>query len=132
MIDKSNVIKLFIPYPTISDDLAKVRHMYVVESLQYTLFNIQTAKPNLVRQKVINNFVVLEPGKETPVRRRSYVGMDVRLILNGVIISDQAKTAVGLSKEIFDDIVQHSLNVKKNKNISTAELLLLNDTVNPI
>lgn len=132
MIDKSNIIKLFIPYPTISDDLAKVRHMYVVESLQYTLFNIQTAKPNLVRQKVINNFVVLEPGKETPVRRRSYVGMDVRLILNGVIISDQAKTAVGLSKEIFDDIVQHSLNVKKNKNISTAELLLLNDTVNPI
>lgn len=129
MIDKSDVIKLFVPYPTISDKLARQRHMYVVESNKYTLFNIQTAKPYLVREKILNNYLVLEVGDETPVRRRSYVGMDTRFVLENVNINDDAKAIRGVSNRIFDKIMRHTDDVKQDVEIDRDKLVSLNNTV---
>lgn len=106
--------------------------MYVVESNKYTLFNVQTAKPYLVRNKVINNYVVLEVGGETPVRHRSYVGMDVRFVLRNVQISDTAKAVRGVSDKIFAEIISHTSDVKDDKLINSDEILSLNRTVTVI
>lgn len=106
--------------------------MYVVESSHYTLFNIQTAKPHLVRKKILNNYIVLEVGDETPVKWRSYVGMDTRFVLNSVHINDNAKAIRGVSDNVFAEIMKRTKDVTENKEINRDELVSLNSTVSVI
>lgn len=129
MIDASDVIKIFLPFPTIADTLACVKHMYVVENTRYSIFAIQTAKPQLVDRAVLKNYLTLEPGAGSPVRRKSYIGMDTRFILENVVLSEKIKAVSGLNPDIFKSVQSKARFVLDTCVINQRELVMLNDGI---
>jgi len=129
LIKEADVIKLYLPFPNISEKLAKYRHMYAVENNRYSLFVIQTAKPYLVRNKILKNYITLDCGDDSPVKHRSYLGMDLRFIIENIKISEQAKTKVGLSKLILRKIRSQAKFVAQEIAINQADVINLNETI---
>lgn len=129
LINPSDVVKMFIPFPNIESGLAYKKHMYVVENDRFSVFAIQTAKPQLVERAVLNNYLVLNPGDMSPVVRQSYLGMDTRFILEGVEISDSVKASIGLSEYLFDIVKSKARFVTDNVVLNQREVAQLNEGV---
>lgn len=130
MIDTKDVIFLKVPYPNQHGGLAKIPHRYVVETPRLTLFNIQTAKPELVRRKIISHWVEVDP-TVGPVQHRSYIGLDVRFILEDAIVDDGAKTATPrpLDKGVFNQVIGKTKNLENNAFLDIDELVSMNTCV---
>lgn len=129
MISEKDVIKIRIPYPNITDNLAKHAHMYAVETDRLSLFSIQTAKPFLVEQSILENYITLDCGDGSPVRHKSYLAMDIRFILENVLVPDELKTPVGLSDSIFERLKDKARFVKSDMLLDNQEVVQINEKV---
>lgn len=129
MISEKDVIKIRIPYPNITDNMAKHAHMYAVETPRLSLFSIQTAKPFLVEKSIIENYITLECGNDSPVKHKSYLTMDIRFILENVSVPDELKAENKLSDSIFTVLKEKSKLVKSDMLLNKQEVLQINKKI---
>ncbi len=110
MISRKDVIRMKIPYPSISSGLASTAHMYIcrsVNGLDYEYVKCQTLKPYLITQNLMKHFIDENPDiNRNPFSRTTRIDCDKTFCTHGVTYDDAMKTTVrpDVCDDLFDSI----------------------------
>lgn len=139
MIKEKDVVRMKIPYPSVSDKLALSSHMYICKTVNTTLrefVKCQTLKPYMLINGTMKHYCDEQPDiMRNPFKRTTRIDCDKLFRTNTV------KYDLGLRTDSRTDICQPLYNeiVKeleadgyKNININEAELKSLNPLITNI
>lgn len=111
MIDVKDVIRMRIPYPSISSDLAVNAHMYVCKEnsdYHYKFVKCQTLKPGMILNPSFKHFIDEEPDIErNPFRRTTRLDCDKLFSTDTVDYSPSMKTPS--RNDVCDDLFRQIL-----------------------
>lgn len=110
MIKEKDVIRMKVPFPSISAGLALQAHMYICgkdTAPDYGFIKCQTLKPQMLGSNVIAHFVD-EPANITrnPFGRTSRIDCDKFFVTSSVRYDDGLKTTSrpDVCQELYDDV----------------------------
>lgn len=139
MINEKDVVRMKIPYPSVSNKLALSSHMYICKTVNNTLrefVKCQTLKPYMLINGTMKHYCDEQPDiTRNPFKRTTRIDCDKLFSTNTV------KYDLGLRTDSRTDICQSLYNevVKeleadgyKNININETELKSLNPLVTNI
>ena len=139
MINEKDVVRMKIPYPSVSDKLALSSHMYICKTVNNTLrefVKCQTLKPYMLINETMKHYCDEQPDiTRNPFKRTTRIDCDKLFNTNTV------KYDLGLRTDSRKDICQSLYNevVKelesdgyKNININETELKTLNPLITSI
>lgn len=135
MINSKDVIRLKIPYPNISSNLAMQAHMYICYEVGNSnkLIKAQTYKPIL--ETYVNSFIDSnEYTGEHPFKRRTLIDLDKYFYLTGVMLPISLKVYNNngrVSDRLFNDITKETnqLNNCHCENVNIEQLKALNRNI---
>lgn len=111
MIKTKDVLRMKVPYPSISDTLAISPHMYICKTADapnYEFIKCQTLKPYMMFGGVFNHYVD-EPADiiRNPFQRTTRIDCDKVFTTSTVVYNDMLKTTTrpDVCQELFDKIV---------------------------
>lgn len=111
MIREKDVVRMKVPFPSISSELAKVSHMYVCKSSgfgTYEYIKCQTYNPLIeVRHKLKHYYVENVDIARNPFSHKTLIDCDKLFYLTGVLMDDGMKTTVrsNVCDELFQNIL---------------------------
>lgn len=94
MIKERDVIRLKLPYPNMSSDLAVQAHMYICYSVKestHKLIKVQRFKPYMIcDDNPITNYIVVEADpNNNPFKSKSVIDLDKLFIISDVSIDER-------------------------------------------
>ena len=102
---------LYLPFPTISSDLAVKNHMYICIDNSMTknkeLVKNQTFKPALLTRRLVKNFMIEEPDlARNPFTRPTLIDLDKVFMLDNTVIptSYLARRRRNVSEELYEEV----------------------------
>ncbi|VQL41918.1 Uncharacterised protein [Streptococcus pneumoniae] len=114
LIKRGDVVVLYLPFPTISSDLAVKNHMYICIDNSMTknkeLVKNQTFKPALLTRRLVKNFMIEEPDlARNPFTRPTLIDLDKVFMLDNTVIptSYLARRRRNVSEELYEEILDH-------------------------
>lgn len=114
MIKRGDVVALYLPFPTISSDLAVKNHMYICIDNSMTknkeLVKNQTFKPALLTRRLVKNFMIEEPDlARNPFTRPTLIDLDKVFMLDNTVIptSYLARRRRNVSEELYEEILDY-------------------------
>lgn len=111
MINERNVIRMRVPYPSISSDLAVQAHMYICRTSahpKYAFVKCQTLKPYMLVNNPIKHFIDEKPDStRNPFSRTTRIDCDKLFSTEKVNYSDALLTSsrCDICQELHDNIV---------------------------
>lgn len=111
MINAKDVLRMRIPYPGISSDLAVSSHMYICKTADtpvYEFVKCQSLKPYMLTNSLFNHYCDEMPDiSRNPFRRPTRIDCDKLFTTEHVIYRDDLKTAArpDVCKELFDTVL---------------------------
>lgn len=108
MIDTKDVVRMKIPYPDISADLAVSSHMYICKSVKgssYEYVKCQTLKPKMLAGKLLKHYVDEEADQSrNPFQRTTRIDCDKVFTTKSVQYDSRLKTTSrpDVCQELFD------------------------------
>lgn len=110
MINTKDVLRMKVPYPSISDTLAISSHMYICRTANvpyYEFIKCQTLKPYMIYSGDFNHYVD-EPAdiSRNPFQRTTRIDCDKIFTTSTVVYNDVLKTTTrpDISQELFDEV----------------------------
>ncbi|HJF30396.1 MAG TPA: hypothetical protein K8V56_01290 [Sporosarcina psychrophila] len=129
MISSKDIVKLRMPYPNVSSDLAVYSHMYICNEpgADKQLLKIQSFKNKHSTQGLpVNNYYELNASDPTnPCKRDSFVDLDKKFSLQQVVIPMTLKANTDLSETHYTNII-NKITQFNLVSISTDEFLQVN------
>lgn len=114
LIKRGDVVALYLPFPTISSDLAVKNHMYICIDNSMTknkeLVKNQTFKPALLTRRLVKNFMIEEPDlARNPFTRPTLIDLDKVFMLDNTVIptSYLARRRRNVSEELYEEILDY-------------------------
>lgn len=112
MISAKDVLRLRIPYPSISDKLAISSHMYICKTANatdYEYVKCQTLKPYMLANPIFKHYVD-EPAdiSRNPFQRTTRIDCDKTFSSSGLQYNDKLKTTSrpDICQELYDEIIR--------------------------
>ena len=112
MINKRDVIRMKVPYPSIGAQLAVSSHMYVcitVDGSMYEYVKCQTLKPKMLASRRFKHFKDEQPDvSRNPFQRMTRIDCDKVFVTKSVQYGDGLKTnrRPDVFQELYDMIVE--------------------------
>ncbi len=112
MINQRDVIRMRIPYPNISAQLAVSSHMYICKESNnnaYEYVKCQTLKPKMLTNKLIRHFVDEAADiHRNPFQRTTRIDCDKVFTTDSVKYDDRLKTTArpDVCQELFDLVIE--------------------------
>ncbi len=112
MINKRDVIRMKVPYPSIGAQLAVSSHMYVcitVDGSMYEYVKCQTLKPKMLASRRFKHFIDEQPDvSRNPFQRMTRIDCDKVFVTKSVQYGDGLKTnrRPDVCQELYDMIVE--------------------------
>lgn len=112
MIKEKDVIRMKVPYPNISSDLAVQAHMYVCkgkEDLRYEYVKCQSLKPYMLMKNILQHYVDEMPDlARNPFAHSTRIDCDKVFVSQSVEYDDKMKTITrpDVCEELFEEILQ--------------------------
>lgn len=135
MINQRDVIRMKIPYPDISSDLAVTSHMYIckrTDGRAYEYVKCQTLKPKMLASRLFKHFVDEDADiSRNPFQRTTRIDCDKVFATDSVLYDDKLKTTArpDVCQELYD-IIMDELNLDGYDTINMNENDLI--SVNPL
>lgn len=136
MINAKDVIRMKVPYPSISDNLAVSAHMYIckgTDGTNYEFVKCQTLKPYMLTRKICNHYVDEKADiTRNPFQRTTRIDCDKTFSTSGVRYDERLKTAVrpDVCRELYDDVIKELYADGYDKiTVNETELLSINHLV---
>lgn len=108
MINEKDVIRMKVPYPTISDTLAVSAHMYICRTVQGSLrefVKCQTMKPYMLTNKTMQHFCDEKPGiSRNPFQKITRIDCEKLFFTSNVKYDNSLRTTT--RPDICDDLIQ--------------------------
>lgn len=136
MISEKDVIRMRIPFPTVSSQLALKAHMYICgkeSAPHYGFIKCQTLKPYMLNRKIISHYVDEPPDRSrNPFSVKSRIDCDKLFVSYTVQYDDRLKTT--LRPDVCDDLyreVRKELTSHEYDNVALDEdaLVALNNLI---
>jgi hypothetical protein len=139
LIKEKDVIRMKVPFPSISSGLALQSHMYICgqdTEPKYGFIKCQTLKPHMLGSNVIAHYVDEQADiLRNPFVRTSRIDCDKFFVTSSVRYDDGLKTTSrpDVCQELYDD-VKHELETDGYRTISLneEELVVLNYLITKI
>lgn len=112
MINKRDVIRMKVPYPSISAQLAVSSHMYVCKNVDGTMYEYvkcQTLKPKMLASRRFKRFIDEQPDVlRNPFQRATRIDCDKVFVTKSVRYGEGLKTnrRPDVCQELYDMIVE--------------------------
>ena len=112
MINPKDVIRMYVPFPSISSQLAVSKHMYVCkyrEDLEYEYVKCQTFKPALLSNGTIKHGVVEYPeSNRNPFKAITIIDCDKLFCSSSVKYGNELLTSVrkDISQKVYDKVIR--------------------------
>lgn len=112
MINTKDVIRMRVPYPSISDKLAVNLHMYICKQADmpaYEFIKCQTLKPYMLSKEVFRHYVDEEADtSRNPFQKTTRIDCDKTFTTKNVLYDDCLKTITrpDICQELFDDVIE--------------------------
>lgn len=136
MINKKDVIRMKVPYPSVSSKLALNSHMYICKTVSGSLrefVKCQTLKPYMLINDVILHYCDEQPDiNRNPFKKTTRIDCDKLFVTNSVKFDLKLRTdsRPDICKELYDDIIKElKIDVHKRIKINENELLKLNSLI---
>lgn len=136
MIRKKDVIRMKIPFPDISSNLALKSDMYICRSscgTKYEYVKCQTLKPFMLINSPIINYHDEEPDlSRNPFTKKTRIDCDKLFISSNVLYDDKLKTTArpDVSNEVFQSVEEKlMLNGYAKIQINEKEIKELNNLI---
>lgn len=130
---------LYIPFPTITSDLARRSHMYICRNAnrhKHELVKCQTLKPIMLKASPMKHFVDEDPDiKRNPFRHKTRIDCDKIFLTSGIVYDVSMRTAVrpDVCENIMELVEQQlSYDGYVENQMNTEDLLKLNIALKPI
>lgn len=111
MINIRDVIRMRIPYPNISAELAVNSHMYICKSVNgnvYEYAKCQTLKPKMLASKLFKHYVDEKADiLRNPFQRATRIDCDKVFVTDSVRYDDALKTTIrpDVCHELYDMVI---------------------------
>lgn len=109
MINRKDVVRIRLPFPDISSDLAINPHMYIchhVEDTTVRFVKCQTLKPYMLSSAVMKHYWDESPDiNRNPFKRLTRIDCDKEFFTTAVKYGDELKTTV--RPDVCDDVMRH-------------------------
>lgn len=112
MINTKDVIRMKMPYPSVSDKLAVSSHMYIckkADGLNYEYVKCQTLKPYMLANPIFKHYVDEDADiSRNPFQRRTRIDCDKTFSTSKVQYDDGLKTITrpDVCQELYDNVIQ--------------------------
>lgn len=112
MINAKDVVRMKIPYPDISADLAVSSHMYICKSVcesAYEYVKCQTLKPKMLAGNLLSHYVDEEADKtRNPFQRTTRIDCDKVFTTKSVQYDSRLKTTVrpDICQELYEQVMK--------------------------
>ncbi len=139
MIKERDVVRLKLPYPSMSSDLAVQAHMYICYSIKestHKLIKVQRFKPYMIcDDNPISNYIVVDADiNSNPFKSKSVIDLDKLFTISNVTVDERlcADTRRDISEELFSQITTSIKDDIIKVSIDENELISLNYLVTKI
>lgn len=111
MINQRDVIRMKIPYPHISSELAVASHMYICKGANGTLYEYvkcQTLKPRMLTSTLLKHFVdEVADSSRNPFQRTTRIDCDKLFSTKSVQYDDSLKTTIrpDVCPELYSKVI---------------------------
>ena len=109
MIRKKDVVRIKVPFPDISSDLATNSHMYICREAAgntYRFIKCQTLKPYMLYSSIFAHYWDELPDiTRNPFARETRIDCDKEFVTTGVQYSDALKTPS--RPDVCEDVMSH-------------------------
>lgn len=109
MINRKDVIRIKIPFPNISSDLATKSHMYICRNVNgntVKFVKCQTHKPAMLKTSIMKHYCIEQPDiKRNPFKHETIIDCDKEFITYNVEYNDKLKTTI--RSDVCEDVIQH-------------------------
>lgn len=126
MISERNVVRMRIPFPTISDQLAVQSHMYICNKCvdrHHEFVKCQTIKPYMLRDHTIIHYWDENPDiKRNPFTRPTRIDCD-KVFCTFLVVYDSRL----LTTSRTDVVNNVMLNVRRNLALGKTDVIHLNE-----
>lgn len=127
MIKTKDVIRMKIPFPTISDKLAVNAHMYIcgnASGSEYEFIKCQRVKPYMLTQDIFRHYVDEMPDiSRNPFQHMTRIDCDKKFTTSSVIYADSLRTTQ--RPDICDELYE---KVTSELNADGYEIIGLNES----
>jgi hypothetical protein len=130
LIDKADVVKMYVPFPDIDSSLALYSHMYIClqNGNNKELIKCQTFKPTHILSNYPPMLYLIEiPDiNRNPFNRKTTIDCDKSFCVSGVLISKRLLARRNVCHNLFNSIIQkmvHSNFCKENLNSNSLSRL---------
>lgn len=139
MINRKDVIRVRMPFPDISSDLATTSHMYIcrqVEEDTYRFLKCQTLKPKMLGSDIMQHYWDEQPDiTRNPFCHATRIDCDKEFVTTGVQYDDALKTVS--RPDVSDDVINEAerelfCDGYTSHNIDESNLLRLNPLVSAV
>ena len=112
MINTKDVLRMKVPYPSVSDTLAVKPHMYIcknVEETNYEFIKCQTLKPYMLTKNICKHYVdEVADVSRNPFQRATRIDCDKVFTTGSVVYSDGMKTTSrpDICQELYEKVLE--------------------------
>ncbi len=129
MVERKEVVWIRLPFPSVSDKLARISHMYICldrKDDDHWFAKVQTDKPSA---RIHMTDFIPEPADKNrnPFRQNSLIDCDKRFLIEDCAISPDAYPVDG-RKDVCDDLFDEVSKLIKGKPIENINV----DTVHTV
>lgn len=136
MISKADVIRMKVPYPSVSGRLALNSHMYICKTVSGPLrefVKCQTLKPYMLINDVIRHYCDEQPNiNRNPFKKATRIDCDKLFITDSVKYDLKLRTdsRPDICEELYDEVIKELKEDGYNRiKINENELLKLNSLI---
>lgn len=133
MINKKDVIRMKVPYPSVSSKLALTSHMYICKTVSGPLrefVKCQTLKPYMLINDIISHYCDEQPDiNRNPFNKTTRIDCDELFVTESVKYDLRLRTdsRPDVCKELYDNVIKElEIDGYKRIKINESELLKLN------
>jgi len=139
LINPKDVVRIKVPYPDISSELAVTTHMYICHCTSgntVKFVKCQTLKPYMLLNSPIKHYWDESPDiSRNPFKNETRIDCDKEFVTYGVTYDDRLKTTT--RPDVCEDIMSHVLSELfsdgyDTNDINESELCLLNRLVTAV
>lgn len=139
MIERNDVVRIKMPFPDISSDLAVTSHMYICHNTNKNIVQFvkcQTLKPYMLSSSIMKHYWDESPDiNRNPFNRKTRIDCDKEFVTSSVVYDDKLKTTT--RPDVCDDVMLHIdaellCDGYVSNNINENELMLLNTLIKKI
>lgn len=109
MIKRNDVVRIKMPFPDISSDLALSSHMYICHNAYGTTVQFvkcQTLKPYMLSSSVMKHYWDESPDlNRNPFKRKTRIDCDKTFVTSFVTYDDKLKTTT--RPDVCEDVMRH-------------------------